>query len=61
MIKSLHKLKVGLVRAFRWSLADIAATSIDSLFGFMAAYGEEGMVSSGNGNLMAYADEVDWL
>ena len=59
MVRALHKLKVSLVRAFHWSLAEIAATSIDSLFGFLEAYSEEG--EPGPGQRRVGAEQVAWM
>lgn len=61
MVKALHRLKVSLVRAFHWSLAEIAATSIDSLFGFLDAYAEEDGAPSGGGGRRVGAENVAWM
>ena len=60
MVKALHRLKVSLVRAFHWSLAEIAATSIDSLFGFLAAYSDEDRPVA-SGRKRVGAEQVAWM
>jgi hypothetical protein len=59
MLRTLNRLKVGLVRAFHWDLNTIAQTDVYALFAFLEAY----MAESGSGpkQELAYADEVDWL
>jgi hypothetical protein len=63
-------MKVSLVRAFHWSLPEIAATDMESLFGFMEAYSDE--TASGqaprsdsargySGKKKVFCDQVSWL
>jgi hypothetical protein len=63
MWRTLNRMKVSWVRAFHWSLPEIAATDVESLFGFIEAYTEEagGQRMENGGERMAYVDEVDWL